>query len=98
MWSRDWWHGYELLMHTRFLSLLLPLMLTLAGCGTLPPPTGSIAGIDATKAVVVVASKQTLRMKDGRNFQVPVGIYKGIEDDEDGVYFEAPIPVMIDNH
>src|SRR5262245_59988437 len=83
----------------KFAGQLIPFAtaVLLAGCGTLLPPSGTIAGRDAPNAVVVVPKKQDVKIRDGRIFQFPAGRYTALEDDEEGIYFESPDGILIDD-
>jgi len=71
---------------------------TLAACGTLPTPSGTIAGRQAAQAAVLLKSPQEATIRSGQKFELPAGSYPGAFDDEDGVYFEAPKGVVVHDH
>jgi hypothetical protein len=69
----------------------------LGGCAGTPvnPPSGTIAGIPGAKAKVVLREQQEVRVASNATLVFPAGDYRPVFEDENGIYFEAPSKVIM---
>jgi hypothetical protein len=60
----------------------------------LRPPSGSIGGVPAANAKVVVRRQQEVRTHVNMSYVLPAGEYRAVMEGDTGIYFEAPSPIF----
>lgn len=72
------------------------LAATLIGCAgrSVRPPSGSIGGITAATAKVVLRQQQEVKTHVNMSYVLPAGDYKAVMENDTGIFFEAPSPLF----